>query len=127
MTKKSVQKGDVKSAEPVTPTVKCEPNYSFGEDHPYYELMNQVIDPEVGVGIADMGLIYNLEVEKGVAKVTMTLTSMGCPMGPELTTDIDGILRLEDDIKDVEIEVVWDPPWSPDKMKPEIRDMLFGI
>lgn len=103
------------------------PTYEFGEKHPYYDIMNQVIDPEIGVGIADMGLIYDLKVKKGVADVVMTLTSMGCPMGPELTTDIDAILRLQDEIKDVNIEVVWDPPWSPDKMKPEIRDMLFGV
>lgn len=103
------------------------PKYQFDEKHPYYEIINQVIDPEVGIGIADMGLVYDLKVNKGVAEVVMTLTSMGCPMGPELTTDIDAILRLQDEIQDVNIEVVWDPPWSPDKMKPEIRDMLFGV
>jgi metal-sulfur cluster biosynthetic enzyme len=58
--------------------------------------------------------------------VTMTLTSMGCPAGPEITTDIDGVLRLEPNVKDVAIEVVWDPPWTPDRIKPEIRAMLFG-
>lgn len=124
MTKKTEQNIKAQKVE----TVKEEkPVYSFNEDHPYYEIINQVIDPEVGIGIADMGLIYDLKVEKGVATVVMTLTSMGCPMGPELTTDIDGILRLQDEIQDVEIEVVWDPPWGPDKMKPEIRDMLFGV
>lgn len=103
-------------------------NYQFDEKHPYYEVMNQVIDPEVGIGIADMGLIYDLKVnKKGVATVVMTLTSMGCPMGPELTTDIDGVLRLRDEIKDVEIEVVWDPPWTPERIKPEIKEMLFGV
>lgn len=101
--------------------------YEFSEKHPYYHILNQVIDPEIGVGIADMGLIYDLKINDGVADVVMTLTSMGCPAGPELTTDIDAILRLQDEIKDVQIEVVWDPPWSPDKMKPEIRDMLFGV
>lgn len=106
---------------------KKTPKYDFTEKHPYYDIMNQVIDPEVGIGIADMGLIYDLKVKKGVADVVMTLTSMGCPMGPELTTDIDAILHLQDEVKEVNIEVVWDPPWSPDKMKPEIRDMLFGV
>lgn len=99
---------------------------TFNEKDPYYPILNQVIDPELGVGIADMGLIYGIKEKKGVILVTMTLTSMGCPAGPELTTDIDAILRLEDHVKDVEIEVVWNPPWNPDMMKEEIKTMLFG-
>lgn len=102
------------------------PAPKFDENNPYYHILNQVIDPELGVGIADMGLIYDVIEKKGVVKVIMTLTSMGCPAGPELTTDVDGILRLEKGVKDVEIEVVWEPPWNPDMMKPEIKEMLFG-
>lgn len=98
----------------------------FHEKHPYYHILNQVIDPELGVGIADMGLIYKVQENNGIITVTMTLTSMGCPAGPELTTDVDGVLRLQEGVKDVEIEVVWDPPWTPDMMKPEIKTMLFG-
>ena len=98
----------------------------FDESHPYYHILNQVVDPELGVGIADMGLIYEVKEKKGVVEVIMTLTSMGCPAGPELTTDIDGILRLQDHVKDVQIEVVWEPAWNPDMMKPEIKTMLFG-
>lgn len=103
------------------------PAYSFNESNSYYHILNQVIDPEVGIGIADMGIIYDVIQEKGTVLVTMTLTSMGCPAGPEITTDIDAILRLQDGVKDVQIEVVWDPPWTPEKMKPEVRSMLFGI
>lgn len=99
----------------------------FDESNPYYSILNQVVDPELGVGIADMGLIYDVREEpNGLVKVTMTLTSMGCPAGPELTTDVDGVLRLEKNVKDVEIEIVWEPAWNPDMMKPEIKEMLFG-
>lgn len=99
----------------------------FDESNPYYHILNQVIDPELGVGIADMGLIYEVKEEKnGLIRVIMTLTSMGCPAGPELTTDVDGILRIQDNVKDVEIEVVWEPTWNPEMMKPEIKEMLFG-
>lgn len=98
----------------------------FDESNPYYHILNQVIDPELGVGIADMGLIYDVYEQDGTVSVKMTLTSMGCPAGPELTTDVDGILRLEDNVKDVEIEIVWEPAWNPDMMKPEIKAMLFG-
>lgn len=99
---------------------------AFDENHPYYHILNQVVDPEVGVGIADMGLIRQVEEKKGTVSVVMTLTSMGCPAGPDLVTDIDAILRLQDGVKDVEIEVVWEPAWTPDDMKPEVKEMLFG-
>jgi metal-sulfur cluster biosynthetic enzyme len=99
---------------------------TFNEKNPYYHILNQVVDPEAGVGIVDMGLIYDVKEKKGIVDVTMTLTSMGCPAGPQLTTDIDGVLRLQKGVKDVQIQVVWDPPWNPDMMNPEIRAMLFG-
>jgi len=99
---------------------------TFDEKNPYYEILNQVLDPEIGIGIADMGLIYDVKEKKGLVTVVMTLTSMGCPAGPQLTTDVDGILRLQDHVKDVEIQVVWEPAWNPDMMKPELREMLFG-
>lgn len=110
----------------VEPTTPVDPARPFNEKNPYYEIINQVIDPEVGIGIADMGLIYDVKENDGVVLVTMTLTSMGCPAGPQLTTDVDGVLRLQDHVKDVEIEVVWEPAWNPDMMKPDLRAMLFG-
>ncbi len=98
----------------------------FDNTNPWYAIINEVLDPEVGVGIADMGLIYDVRENDGLVVVTMTLTSMGCPAGPQLTTDVDGILRLQEKVKDVEIEVVWEPAWNPDMMNPDIKQMLFG-
>lgn len=98
----------------------------FDESNPYFHVLNQVVDPEVGIGIVDMGLIYHVEENKGVVSVTMTLTSMGCPAGPQLTNDVDSVLRMEKGVKDVEIEVVWDPAWNPDMMKQDLRQMIFG-
>ncbi len=98
----------------------------FDPSNPYYHILNMVIDPETGVGIVDMGLIYHVEEHKGVVVVTMTLTSMGCPAGPQLTTDVDAVLRMQEGVKDVEIEVVWEPAWNPEMMNPEIKQMLFG-
>ncbi|MBU0668049.1 metal-sulfur cluster assembly factor [Patescibacteria group bacterium] len=101
--------------------------YNFGEKHLYYKILNRVLDPELGIGVADMGLIYDVKVDKkGFAHVVMTLTSMGCPLAPDIAADIDSIMRTTKGVKDVDIEVVWDPPWTPDKMKPEIKEMLFG-
>ena len=98
----------------------------FDENNPYFHILNLVVDPETGVGIVDMGLIYRVEMRKNVAVVTMTLTSMGCPAGAQLTTDIDAILRMQEGVKDVEIEVVWEPAWNPEMMNPDIKMMLFG-
>jgi len=98
----------------------------FNASNPYFHVLNMVVDPEVGVGIVDMGLIYHVEEHDGVVLVTMTLTSMGCPAGPQLTTDVDAVLRMQEGVKDVEIEVVWEPTWNPDMMNPDIRAMLFG-
>ena len=98
----------------------------FDSSNPYFHVLNMVVDPEVGVGIVDMGLIYHVEQNQGVVVVTMTLTSMGCPAGAQLTTDIDAVLRMQEGVKDVEIEVVWEPTWNPEMMNPDIKQMLFG-
>lgn len=93
----------------------------------YLDLINQVIDPETAVGITDMGLIYDVEEEPdGMIKVTMTLTSMGCPAGGQITTEIDALLRIQPHVRDVKIEVVWEPPWNPAMMNPDVKAMLFG-
>ncbi len=99
----------------------------FTEENPFYHILNQVVDPETGVGVADMGLLYRVTEEDGLVSVCMTLTSMGCPAGPEITTDIDGVLRLQPDVKDVEIEIVWEPAWNPDFIKQEVKEMLWGL
>ena len=56
----------------------------------------------------------------------MTLTSMGCPAGPQITTDIDGMVRMHPKVKDVKIEIVWEPAWGPHLVKDEVREMLWG-
>ena len=113
----------IQSPAPVDPVVSIR---DFDEKNLYFHILNLVVDPETGVGIVDMGLIYHVEQRKGVVVVTMTLTSMGCPAGAQLTTDIDAILRMQEGVKDVEIEVVWEPTWNPDMMNPDVKMMLFG-
>ena len=96
------------------------------------EVMNQlntILDPELGVGIVDLGLIYDVKIENKVAVITMTLTTMGCPVGPMLIEQVDMILPtiFPEHIESAHVEIVWDPPWSPEKMKPEIRDLMQGF
>ncbi len=90
------------------------------------EILNQVIDPETGVGITDMGLIYDVSEENGKVTVEMTLTSLTCPAGPQITSEASATLRIQPGIKEVEIKMVWEPAWTPAMMSPDIREMLFG-
>lgn len=94
-----------------------------------YNQLNTILDPELGVGIVDLGLIYDVRIEKKTALITMTLTTMGCPVGPMLIEQIDLILPtiFPEAIEQAHVDIVWDPPWSPEKMKPEIRDLMQGF
>lgn len=94
----------------------------------YWKELNKVIDPEMGLGLVDIGLIYNVDIDKdGLAQVHMTLTSPACPVGPQLIKQVEDRMRIYEGVKKVDIEVVWDPPWQQDMIDPDIRDLLFGI
>lgn len=92
----------------------------------YWKLLNNVIDPEAGVGIVDLGLIYDVLVKNGVATVIMTLTSTGCPAGPEIMRRIETEMGQYPGIKDVIVELVWEPIWGPDMIDDSVRGMFFG-
>jgi len=89
------------------------------------EILLQVIDPEVGENIVDLGLVYGIKVEGNVAKVNLTLTSQACPMGEMLLDDIHANLtRLLQNEMEFDINLVWEPPWNPDMMSAEAKQRL---
>ena len=91
------------------------------------EALRQVEDPELGMDIVDLGLVYEVEMEGPKAKVLYSLTSMGCPAGPLIAQDIDSAVRQVEGISDVELELTFDPPWTPDKMSDDAKFILgFG-
>ena len=91
------------------------------------EALRQVEDPELGMDIVDLGLLYDVEVEGQRVKVTHSLTSMGCPVGPLIQEDIDRVARELPGVEDVDVELTWDPPWTPDKMSDDAKFILgFG-
>jgi metal-sulfur cluster biosynthetic enzyme len=91
------------------------------------ESLRQVEDPELGMDIVELGLMYDVEVEDGQVKVVHTLTSMGCPVGPLIQQQIDEVVRGLPGVNDVEVELTWDPPWTPDKMSEDAKFILgFG-
>ena len=91
------------------------------------EALRQVEDPELGMDIVDLGLLYDVEVAGPNVKVLHTLTSMGCPVGPMIQEDSDRVAREVPGVEDVDVELTFDPPWTPDKMSDDAKFILgFG-
>lgn len=91
------------------------------------EALRQVEDPELGMDVVDLGLVYEVDVEGQTAKVRYSLTSMGCPAGPLIAQDIDRVAREVPGVEDVELELTFDPPWTPDRMSDDAKFILgFG-
>lgn len=83
-----------------------------------------VVDPEIGLNIVDLGLVYNIEIMEKKVVITMTLTTQGCPMHDSMKVAVENVVkRLEPD-KEAEIRVVWDPPWTPERMTQGARAYL---
>ncbi|WP_243291315.1 metal-sulfur cluster assembly factor [Bacillus sp. FJAT-47783] len=79
--------------------------------------LEQVVDPELGIDIVNLGLVYDVELdEEGTCKVTMTLTSMGCPLAGTIVEQVKASLNGIPEIKDVDVNIVWNPPWTKDRM-----------
>lgn len=79
--------------------------------------LENVIDPELGIDIVNLGLIYGVDLdENGLCNVSMTLTSMGCPLAGHIEQDIKRALADIPEIKELNVNIVWDPPWGKDKM-----------
>jgi metal-sulfur cluster biosynthetic enzyme len=85
------------------------------------EALRQVIDPELGCNIVDLGLIYNVEITDGTVRVMMTLTTPGCPMHETISQGAHIALLGLEGITDAQVEIVWDPPWHPSMMTVEGR------
>jgi metal-sulfur cluster biosynthetic enzyme len=86
--------------------------------------LSNVEDPELGVDIVSLGLVYAVEHERGHVRIVHTLTSMGCPLGPAIERDIRDALAGIEGVEAVEVELVFSPPWSPDRMSDDARFVL---
>jgi metal-sulfur cluster biosynthetic enzyme len=91
------------------------------------DALRVVEDPELGMDIVDLGLLYDVEVEGPKVKVEYTLTSMGCPVGPMIDEQIREAVASMEGVDEVESELTWSPPWSPEKMSDDAKFVLgFG-
>jgi len=87
--------------------------------------LRAVKDPELNLNIMDIGLVYDVDVsDTGQVHVRMTLTSPGCPAGTEILDDVKRVVTDLDGVTGVEVELVWDPYWTPERMDPRVRAFL---
>ncbi|RFU68049.1 metal-sulfur cluster assembly factor [Peribacillus saganii] len=79
--------------------------------------LEQVIDPELGIDIVNLGLVYDVDMdEQGLTTVTMTLTAMGCPLAGTIVDQVKTVLDDIPEVKETDVNIVWNPPWSKDRM-----------
>jgi metal-sulfur cluster biosynthetic enzyme len=91
------------------------------------EVLREVEDPELGMDIVELGLLYDVEVEDANVKVIHSLTSMGCPAGPMIQESIYEAVQRVPGVGEVEVELTWEPPWTPERMSEDAKFILgFG-
>jgi metal-sulfur cluster biosynthetic enzyme len=91
------------------------------------EALREVEDPELGMDIVELGLMYDVEVDGPKVKVIHSLTSMGCPAGPMIQEGIHDAAASVPGVEEVDVELTWDPPWTPERMSEDAKFILgFG-
>jgi metal-sulfur cluster biosynthetic enzyme len=88
------------------------------------DALREVIDPELGLDFVELGLIYDIEVDGGSVQVTFTLTSPGCPIGPQVSEQIEEFVGELDGVEQVTSTMVFSPPWSPERMSEDAKFAL---
>lgn len=89
-----------------------------------YEALKNVIDPEIGFNIVDLGLVYDVEIEDGKVKIKMTLSSPSCPLSGTILNWVENTVKNIEGVKDVDIELVWEPPWNIEMASDEVKKAL---
>lgn len=88
------------------------------------EALREVIDPEIGLDVVELGLVYDVEVKDGAVLVDLTMTTPACPMGEQIVADAETRLHRVAGVGEVQIRLVWDPPWDPSRMSEKAKDAL---
>ena len=88
------------------------------------EALKDVYDPEIPVNVVDLGLVYDLKVEDGDVDIKMTLTFAGCGMGPYIAQQAEWRIAEIDEVEDVNVEMVYEPPWTPDLISEDGKKLL---
>ena len=88
------------------------------------EALKEVYDPEIPVNIVDLGLIYEVDINNGEVDVKMTLTAAGCGMGPFIAQQAEWAISELDEVEDVNVDIVFEPPWDPEKITEDGKKLL---
>jgi metal-sulfur cluster biosynthetic enzyme len=88
------------------------------------EALTNVIDPELGLDFVELGLVYDIEIQDGTVAITFTLTSPGCPIGPQVSEQMREFVGELDEVERVEPRMVFTPPWTPDRMSEDAKFAL---
>lgn len=83
--------------------------------------LRKVKDPELNLNVVDLGLIYDVAVDGQDVKVDMSLTSPGCPSGPQIMGDVERMVKTVEGVEDVAVNLVWSPMWTPERIEPRVR------
>ena len=89
-----------------------------------HDALREVIDPELGLDFVELGLIYDVEIEDGSVRVTYTLTSPGCPIGPQVAEQIEEFVSELDGVREVLPTMTFSPPWTPERMSEDAKFAL---
>ena len=107
------------------PNQKANAETSDAMKEQVYEVLRTIIDPEIGINIVDLGLVYSVELNQGKVRVAMTLTTPACPAGRYLAERAEAAIRQHvTDVESATVEIVWDPPWSLDMMSEQAKQQL---
>lgn len=85
------------------------------------EALREVYDPEIPINIVDLGLIYDIQIHPERITVQMTLTTPHCPLAGMLQIQVKNVLHKLDRVRRADVELVWDPPWTPDRLSPDLK------
>ena len=86
--------------------------------------LRKVKDPELNLNIVDLGLVYEIAVDGSDVQIDMTLTSPGCPAGPQIMGDVERVVKSMPGVRNVTLNLVWQPFWSPDRIEPRVRNYM---
>lgn len=89
-----------------------------------YEILGDIYDPEIPIDIVNLGLVYGVEVQDSKVNVNMTMTSPGCPAAQQIVTEARLLIEDLPDVEEANIEIVWDPPWTPEMMSEAAKESL---
>ncbi len=113
------------SSNPAPPSVAAESLPGEPDSPPSVDqvklALRKVKDPELNLNIVDLGLSYEVRVDDATVAIDMTLTSPGCPAGPQIMGDIERTLKALPGVADVTLNLIWTPFWTPDRIEPRVR------